>query len=205
MRTKTGSGWPAVWTQGSSDDRLLEVEASSRVAWFGRWHLTARVHMLNNMVSIRSRNMAVFWQAINQLTAELEVGEQVRLWRSLRIWLAMEGFVHASDHVDVVNVKGRKLDLVDLSSRFEGHRSGLNAYQTWEFSSKRLTPAILTDRFQQAGFLLDENGQPDPKRQTPVVQLVGDSKATVIDDDWKTGKPWIDSKAFWKAKRLQQI
>jgi hypothetical protein len=204
MRTKTGSGWPVVWSQGSSDDRLLEVEASSRVAWFGRWHLADRVHMLNNMVSIRSRNAAVFWQAINQLTSGLEVDEQVRFWRSLRGWLAIEGFVHASDRVDVVNVKGKELDLVDVSSRFQRQESDLNAYQAWVFSSKRLTPAILIDRFQQAGFLVDERGQRDPKRQTPVVQLVGDSQATVIDDDWWTGKSGLDSKVNWKAKRLQQ-
>ncbi|MDB4634557.1 hypothetical protein OAG76_04040 [Rubripirellula sp.] len=203
MRTKTGAGWPAVWSQGSSDERLLEVEASSRVAWFGRWHLAARVHMLNNMVSIRSRHIAVFWQAINQLTSRLDVDEQVRLWRSLRGWLAIEGFVHASDRVDVVNVEGKELDLVDLSSRFQRQESDLNAYQTWEFSSKRLTPSVLIDRFQQAGFLIDGNGQRDPKRQTPVVQLVGDSQATVIDD-LQAGKSGLDSNAFWKVKRLQQ-
>ncbi len=204
MRTRTGSGWPAVWSQSSSDERLLEVEASSRVAWFGRWHLAARVHMLNNMVSIRSRHVAVFWQAINQLSSNLGFNEQVRLWRSLRGWLAIEGFVHASDRVDVVNVQGKKLDLVDLSSRFQRQKGDLHAYQTWEFSSQRLTPAVLIDRFQQAGFLIDENGQRDPKRQTPVVQLVGDYPAKVLDGDWQAGKSGLDSKASWKATRLQQ-
>lgn len=201
MRTKTGSGWPMVWSQGSSDDRLLEVEASSRQAWFGRWHLAARVHMLNNMVSIRSRHIAVFWQAINQLTSNLEVNEQVRLWRSLRGWLAIEGFVHASDRVDAVNVQGKELDLVDLSSSFQRQESDLDAYQTWDFHSERLTPAMLIDRFQQAGFLIDKNGQRDTKRQTPMVQLVGDAQAI---DDWQTGKAGVASKASWKATRLQQ-
>ena len=203
MRTKTGSGWPAVWSQGSSDKRLLEVEASSRLAWFGRWHLAARVHMLNNMVSIRSRHMAVFWQAINQLASNLEFNEQVRLWRSLRDWLAIEGFVHASDRVDAVNVRGKELDLVDVSSHFHGQSSDLNAYQTWDFYTKRLTPAMLIDRFQQAGFLIDRNWQRDTKRQTPMVQLVGDYQTTALED-WQIGKADLDSKTPWKAMRLQK-
>ncbi|HBV64346.1 MAG TPA: hypothetical protein DEF45_15145, partial [Rhodopirellula sp.] len=140
-------------------------------------------------------------QAINQLTSNLEVNEQVRLWRSLRGWLAIEGFVHASDRVDAVNVQGKELDLVDLSSSFQRQESDLDAYQTWDFHSERLTPAMLIDRFQQAGFLIDKNGQRDTKRQTPMVQLVGDAQAI---DDWQTGKAGVASKASWKATRLQQ-
>ena len=201
MRTKTGSGWPTVWSQRSSDERLLEVEASSRAAWFGRWHLADRVHVLNNMVSIRSRNVAVFWQAISQLTSELEVDEQVRLWRSLRRWLAIDGSLHVSGRANVIDLQDRDLYLVDLSPRSVGPTIDLNGYQTWEYSSKRLTPAMLVERFQQAGFLVDDNGQRVPKRQTPVVQLVGDSQAQVIHDNGESG---LDSEAFWRATRLKQ-
>ncbi|MAI34459.1 MAG: hypothetical protein CMM07_22680 [Rhodopirellula sp.] len=200
MRTRTGSGWPSVWSQRSSDERLLEVEVSSRVAWFGRWHLADRTSLLNNMVSIRSRNVAVFWQAIHQLTSELESEEQTRLWRSLRHWLAIEGFLHVSDQANVLTLKGRDLELVDLSYHFVKQNIDLDAYQTWEYSAKRLTPATLVDRFQQSGFLVDENGQRDSKRQTPVVQLVGNSQATAIEDNRESS---LESETFWKAKRLQ--
>ena len=204
MRTRTGSGWPTMWSQSSSDERLLEVEASSRVAWFGRWHLADRVHMLNNMVSIRSRNVAVFWQAINQMTSDLETEEQVRLWQSLQAWLAVEGSVHASDRVDSINLRGRNLNFVEVSSRYQRQESDLSAYQTWEFSSKQLSAAILMDRFQQAGFLINENGERDLKRQSPVVHRVADSEATALDSKWEPLQSARDSSLFWKAKRLQQ-
>ena len=204
MRTRTGSGWPTVWSQTSSQNRLLETEASSRLSWFGRWHLAERVHMLNNMVSIRSRNSAVFWQAIDQLTSELSVGEQVRLWRSLRVWLAIEGFIHASDRVDTVEVKGAKLDLVDLSSRFVRQDSDLWAYPDWQYSSERLTVAVLVDRFQQAGFLLDEKGHRNPEQQRPVVEVTDDFQPVVSDDQPTPGKFGLPTEGFWNPQRLQQ-
>ena len=157
--------------------------------------------MLNNMVSIRSRNFAVIWHAINQLTSGLEVEEQIRLWRSLRRWLAIDGFLHASDRAVVIDSQGRDLHLVDLSSRSVKQTGGLNAYQSWEYTSQRLTPAVLVERFQQAGFLIDENGQCDPNRQIPVVQLLDDSQATVIDNNRDSD---LDLEVFWKQKRLQQ-
>ena len=204
MRTKTGSGWPTAWRQNSSQDRLLETEASSQLAWFGRWHLADRVHMLNNMVSIRSRNAAVFWQAIDQLTSELSVREQMRLWRSLRVWLAIEGFVHASDRVDTVDVKGAKLDLVDLSSRFVRQDSDLWAYPDWQYSSERLTVAVLVERFQQVGFLLDEKGHRNPEQQRPVVEVKADFQPVDVDEQQTPGKSALVMEEFWNPQRLQQ-
>lgn len=201
MRTKTGSGWPDVWRQKNSEDRLLEVEASSRLAWFGRWHLAERVHMLNNMVSIRSRNVAVFWQAMQQLTAHMDLGEQARLWRSLRKWLAIDGFVHASDRAAMIDINGRALDLVETYSHVETCGGDLTAYQTWQFSSERLTAAILVDRFQQPGFLIDDDGQNDPSRERPIVQSVDDSQAMLSGNNLEA-EP--DPELLWDAKRLQQ-
>ena len=97
MRTKFGAGWPKAWRDSGDSQRLLEVEASGRVAWFGRWHLSDRVHMLNNMVSIRSRNTATFWETVNRMMAELSIEDQRHLWESLRSWLEIEGVVHVTD------------------------------------------------------------------------------------------------------------
>ena len=66
MRTQSGSGWPKIWKETNDDARLVDVEASVRAAWFGRWHLVDRAGVLNNMVSIRSHNMSLFWKATRQ-------------------------------------------------------------------------------------------------------------------------------------------
>jgi len=204
MRTRAGSGWPNAWSQNSSHERLLEVEASSRMAWFGRWHLADRVHVLNNMVSIRSRNAAVFWQAVNQMTSELGVDEQIRLWQSLRAWLAIEGTIHASDRVNTIDLNGRKLDLIDLSSHFLNREGDLSAYRDWQVSSERLTAAVLVERFKQDGFLLGERGQREPGLQRPVVE----TELTVPSGpvaDWQTSETSEhDLQTLWEAKCLQQ-
>ena len=204
MRTRTGSGWPTAWSQNSSQQRLLEVEASSRLAWFGRWHLADRAHVLNNMVSIRSRNATVFWQAVNQMTAKLDVDEQIRLWQSLRAWLAIEGTVHASNRVDTIDFNGRKLDLIDLSSRFLKREGDLCAYPAWQVSSEPLTAAVLVDRFQQDGFLLNEKGQREFGQQRPVIETKMAIQPSPVVDRQASERSDPKSHSFWDAKRLQQ-
>ncbi len=118
MRTQSGSGWPSVWKDTTDDDRLTEVEASGRAAWFGRWHLADRTAMLNNMVSIRSLEMARFWSATRSVTSDLTAGEQASFWRSMRNWLGVDGVIHVSQRDVHIPSAGEQSHVVDRTFRF---------------------------------------------------------------------------------------
>ena len=94
MRTQSGDGWPEVWKQTSSDQRMLDVEASLRGSRFGRWHLADRIGMFNNMVSIQSQNIDTFWKAANELTASMSAPERSEFFAHLQDWLAIDGVIH---------------------------------------------------------------------------------------------------------------
>lgn len=173
MRTQSGSGWPKLWGETRDKERLLDVETSGRAAWFGRWHLSDRVHMLNNMVSIRSRNTAIFWKTVNRMMAELSIEDQRHLWESLRSWLEIEGVVHVTDRVVTTDLKGRRMQLVDHSYRTDNMGSDLQAYPQWRYESNHLTADVLVERFRQPGFLLDSDGRSDLNQQQPIVEGTG--------------------------------
>lgn len=97
MRTQSGGGWPSVWKRTHNADRLLEVEASQRASWFGRWHLSHRQVVLNNMVSIQSKAMQDFWIESNALASSLAMEDREAHWRSLRQRFTIDGVVHTTD------------------------------------------------------------------------------------------------------------
>ncbi|QEF99195.1 hypothetical protein Mal15_32560 [Stieleria maiorica] len=95
LRTQRGM-WPQRWRQSHSDERALEVAASERMAWFGRWHLVHRQAVFNSMVSIKSRSYREFWSACNQHLGDLDFEQRRVFWRQIRQWLA----IGAVSHVD---------------------------------------------------------------------------------------------------------
>ncbi len=94
MRTRAGDGWPGRWIRTNDVDRLLEVEASARHCWFGRWHLQKQQPVLNSMTSIQSRPMALFWKASRRVTAEMDSQEREQFWGSVRKWLGVDQVIH---------------------------------------------------------------------------------------------------------------
>ena len=204
MRTRSGAGWPSVWRQDSSPDRLIEVESSSRAAWFGRWHLADRVHVLNNMISIRSRNAAVCWQAMNQVASTLSADDQACFWSSVREWLAIDGVVHASSGTQTVVVNGRKLDLVDLTSSYSPRESDLCGYSNWQVCSDLLTVERLIDRLQQRGFLVNEKGQASPEKQMPLVQSQSAIEPVVMRDQVEHPGTENEMQVDLVAKQIQR-
>ncbi len=94
MRTQSGDGWPDEWKLTSDPDRMLDVEASLRISRFGRWHLTDRIGILNNMVSIQSQGTAEFWKATRDLTAEMTASQRNEFWQGIRQWLIIDGVIH---------------------------------------------------------------------------------------------------------------
>ncbi len=103
LRTRTGKGWPRDWREHRDSDRLIEVETSGEIAWFGRWHLAQRGHVFNSMTSIRSRSMAMFWNATNELTGEMSAEQRSKFWESLRDWLRIEQVVNVSERSNLVS------------------------------------------------------------------------------------------------------
>lgn len=61
MRVTEDGEFPTHWSAHSDPDRMLTVEASLRLAKFGRWHLEHGEAFVNSIVSIGSRELAEFW------------------------------------------------------------------------------------------------------------------------------------------------
>ncbi|OYP33913.1 hypothetical protein [Rhodopirellula sp. MGV] len=93
LRTQKGA-WPTLWKRESNADRALQVAASERAAWFGRWHLAERSAVVNSMVSIRSLGWAKFWRAVERQSPNWDSAEQRQFWKSFRHWLGVEGISH---------------------------------------------------------------------------------------------------------------
>lgn len=97
LRTRTGKGWPRDWRESRDEDRLTEVEWSSEIAWFGRWHLADRGHVLNNMTSIRSQAMAMFWKSTAEVTRSMSANERAEFWAAVSQWLGIDQTLNATE------------------------------------------------------------------------------------------------------------
>jgi hypothetical protein len=97
MRTQSDGGWPRVWRDTSNPARLMEVEISQRVAWYGRWHLADREPVFNSMVSLQSRRVALFWRGAKEITQSLSNEQSASFWRSMRDWLSISNIRHMTD------------------------------------------------------------------------------------------------------------
>ncbi|MEM8669760.1 MAG: hypothetical protein AAGG48_19695 [Planctomycetota bacterium] len=159
MRTQSGGGWPSVWRQTTSGHRVLEVEASQRVAWFGRWHLSQRIAVLNGMVSIRSHHIAKFWTASRQLVAGLTPQQSDAYWQSVRDWLSIESVRHLTDQsVEQLHHETR-LQLVDV--RFPPQRTQFRHRVHWDWQTRYDFPKDVEDYSQRLRQLqLDTESQP---------------------------------------------
>uniref|UniRef100_UPI003561864E hypothetical protein n=1 Tax=Novipirellula sp. TaxID=2795430 RepID=UPI003561864E len=97
LRTRTGKGWPRDWRESRDEDRLTEVEWSSEIAWFGRWHLADRGHVLNNMTSIGSQTMAMFWKSTAEVTRSMSADERAKFWAAVSRWLGIDQTLNATE------------------------------------------------------------------------------------------------------------
>ncbi|MGI9475022.1 MAG: hypothetical protein ACR2NZ_26050, partial [Rubripirellula sp.] len=177
MRTQSDSGWPSVWRETSDSDRLVEVEASSRAAWFGRWHLASRANTFNNMVSIRSEAMSRFWRATKVCTAEMSLKEQEEFWNSVRTWLAIGSVLHTSGSAIATDIEGHSVSLVDRRTSVNKDVPALQAYSHWNTQASSVTTEDLVNRLQQLGSTFEH----DAARQIPIVESNTTSEALGMD------------------------
>ena len=168
MRTQSEGGWPRLWAETSRQQRGLEVEASGRVAWFGRWHLTDHQPVLNNMVSIRSQNVALFWDAAVSLTKSMTLQEQREFWNAMRKWLGVGGVLHTTGRAKEVSRGEQRFHLVDRLVRFEEQPEALQVHDQWRVAESSLsTLAVFEQRLREVA-----EGGGDP---IPVIELAGGS------------------------------
>jgi hypothetical protein len=175
MRTQAGGGWPSVWKEREDPDRLLDVEASVRAAWFGRWHLADRVGVLNNMVSIRGREMAVFWKATREVTSGMSPQQREEFWRSVRRWLSIGGVVHATSRSTSIPIDGRIAEMVDQQKIIEQAHSLLRVHSQWVYEDP-LEPTT-RDFAERLREIANSDGVSPPVVQTKADRFVpGESR-----------------------------
>ncbi|TWU03901.1 hypothetical protein [Neorhodopirellula pilleata] len=80
MNTLPRGGALPRWQALSSVDRMVEVEATLRSSWFGRWHLENNQAKFNSLVSIRPAAVAEFWVTARQVTANQSPQQRQRQW-----------------------------------------------------------------------------------------------------------------------------
>ncbi len=183
LRVRRHTGWPSTWRQTSNRSRLLEVAASERLAWFGRWHLADRQAVLNNMTSIQGQQIALFWQACERVTADQSDDQSTRYWQSVRRWLSINSVVIARSSAK----QAMDASLVDVTRRTENDDA-----PRFRFHSKWLLNDNLDlDAFAEFLQAMDQaGGNPDPiihSRDQALVQESLQTKAeyriTPISDD----------------------
>ena len=127
LRTQSGM-WPRVWRETGSQDRALEVAASERIAWLGRWHLAERQAVFNSMVSIRSKSYGRFWSVSYKRLAELDRQQANAFWQSTQQWLA----IGAVSHVDASETTAaRGLSLVHVDRKPTGSIQTIRVVARW--------------------------------------------------------------------------
>ncbi|MCA9141128.1 MAG: hypothetical protein KDB00_30365, partial [Planctomycetales bacterium] len=150
LRTQAGY-WPEAWRNTHSPNRALEVAASERIAWFGRWHLAKRRPVFNSMVSIRSGTYAGFWQACNRQVASMDRTERNEFWVAIRRWLG----IGAISHVDESrSIAAGGLTLVDVVRKMSEPVAAIRVQTDWR-SEKPL--AEIVDNLA-SGLGTDERG-----------------------------------------------
>ncbi len=180
MRTQADGGWPAIWQQKSDPDRLLSVTASERLAWFGRWHLQNRAAVVNNMTSIQSHEMAMFWKACAIATRGKTVPERQHFWQSVRRWLSIDGVLTSSgdalDH-ELVDVTYATQPNAASPFRFAG-RWGVDLDGKLDLFVRILRSADAVD-----GRVLPVVQSGDTPKSEPAAEIVVPHRLEVIHHD----------------------
>lgn len=133
LRTQSDGGWPEAWRSDAGARRLMEVEASQRAAWMGRWHLADRQAVLNSMTSIQSHEIESFWRATAQITRGMPPQERSEFWRAVKRWLAIGGESHTTGRSVEARQAGYRYQLVDLHRLSDrAAPSGLRFHPRWK-------------------------------------------------------------------------
>lgn len=166
MRTQSGHGWPAEWRMESDPGRLVDVEASTRAAWFGRWHLASGAHTLNNMVSIRSQASADFWAATGLTTRKMKPEQRDQFWLSIRNWLGIPNVLHTSDREVAAKIDHRVAALVNLTFAQQAEGWSLRAYPRWRSQSRSVDTEEMSGRLKK---ITQAQATSWHERQSPII------------------------------------
>ncbi|TWU42006.1 hypothetical protein [Novipirellula artificiosorum] len=164
MRTRSAAGWPRHWRDTPSEDRLLEVEASMRAASFGRWHLVDRQPVFNNMTSIRSVSMALFWKAASNVTESMNSLEREQFWNAVRNWLRINRIIHVADDDVQIARDGKAYSMTRVSDSVKPQQRPWTPFQ-WSPSRRTLSErnTTLQDFESLLRSLVSQNDGPLPE------------------------------------------
>jgi hypothetical protein len=117
------------------------------------------------MISIRSQNTAMFWDAANSLTETMTVQQQREFWNGMRHWLGVSGVLHTTGRANEVVIETQRFQLVDRLVRFEAQRDELQVHSQWQVG-KQVKPglAVMKERLRA---IAATNGDPVPMIQNP--------------------------------------
>ncbi len=90
LRTRRGSEWPSWWLSTRDENRMLDVDATSRVTRHGRWHLDAEESLFNSMTTLPPLRLINFWEAAAAALRETPRVEATTFWNRTMDWLAID-------------------------------------------------------------------------------------------------------------------
>ena len=134
LRMQDG-GWPDAWKESGSPLRPLEVAASERAGWFGRWHLADRQAVFNNMISIRSQSVALFWESADRSLRHPTPKSRQEFWNSVRRWLSMDGVRHCGRGTLTIPIDGESYALVQVKDFVDEYSDPIETWTTWRVAA----------------------------------------------------------------------
>ncbi|EMI21751.1 putative membrane protein [Rhodopirellula maiorica SM1] len=187
LRTRTGNGWPRVWQEAQDKDRLTEVELSSEIAWFGRWHLADRGHVLNNMTSIRSQAMAMFWKATREVSGTMPPKQRAEFWIAVSQWLGIEQTLNATESSRLAS----HLNLVDTQISQTPSHPAIQIHYAWSIQDS--ATANSRDFKSLLGEVLDATHVPCVYVNNHGGELLSPNPIDEPDDQWILKNETADS------------
>ena len=206
LRTREGSGWPVNWKETNSAQRLIEVETSGRLNWFGRWHLREKVSLFNSMTSIRSSSIANFWKASRVLNQEQTLEQRSQFWQDIRNWLSIDGVIITKSSPIELQIDSAEYSLPTIEKRIpnvsakksraglDHPRATLEITTTWtEKRNITSTSQLMRERLAEITDLKLDPDEPErgeaPTFQTSPSPWIINNSATQLPTPEKLKKP----------------
>lgn len=189
--------WPPAWRKSGAADRLERVEAAQRETWFGRWHLSDSVAVVNSSVSIGSARSELFWNESRRYADALASGDRLDFLVSLSRFLAVEALAERR-----TAASGGGPDAVDLRLRpVQETLPIIRWHGDWEFSGESDFHSLAA-RMQKLSAAIDHSGG------DPVPQVEQIASPTVVQPERPDGNGGTNATGSielvrWQPERIR--
>lgn len=193
LRTQAGM-WPDRWRESQSPHRALEVAASERMAWFGRWHLAEQRAVFNSMVSIRSARYANFWRWVDRHLDADQPASRTQFWDAAGRWLAIDSVSHVDE---TMTTAADGLAFVHVDRRIVESVPPVRVTYRWH----PIAPlAAILEELAQSGNVPLPHVPITPPRDWAIDDQNEDGSDIKGDASWQGARPsWesVDERTFW--------